>query len=225
MTDPILLSFAVAYAVSSAVLFAWVRRVPVQLREYCYPLLGLVVLAAVTHTLSGLTVGVIDLGSAEFDVFNVIDGSIAYGVLFGAAALLADVTRRQLWVAVALPATMNVAFQGAAVTDGILALVGALIVIFGYPVLCWLYFRSFVETVRQTSRARQRLYRKFRNLLLFLIGFLILIAFTSLDFFVSDISDTLIAYVDFLLRVGFAGFLFANISVFYDFEASVTADS
>jgi sensory rhodopsin len=218
MTDPILLTFAGAYAVSLAVLLAWIRRVPVHLRRYCYPLLGLVALAAATHTLSGLTIGVFDVGSGELDVANVVDGAIAYGTLFGFAAYLADVSRRQLAVAVGLPVSMNVAFQGAAIGEGVVVLVGALVVVLGYPVLCWLYFRPFVRTVQQRSADRQRLYRKFRNLLLFLIGVLIVTAFTTLDLFEADISSVLVSYIDFLLRVGFAGFLFANVGVFREFE-------
>lgn len=218
MTDPITLTFAGAYAVSMVALLVWIRRFPTHLRRYCYPLLGLVVLAAVTQTLSGLTIGVFGAGSGEIDIPNVIDGAVAYGVLFGFAAYLANVSSRKLVIAAAVPAGMNFAFQVAAIADGVVALVGALVVILGYPVLCWLYFRPFVQTVQQKSAGRQRLYRKFRNLLLFLIGALIVTAFTTLDLFDPEISSILVSYIDFLLRVGFAGFLFANVGVFREFE-------
>jgi sensory rhodopsin len=218
MTDPITLTFAGAYAVSMVALLVWVRRFPVYLRRYCYPLLGLVVLATVTQTLSGLAVGVFTVSGGELDIPNLIDGAIAYGTLFGFAAYLADVSRRKLALAVGLPVSMNVAFQGAAIGSGVVALVGALVVVLGYPVLGWLYFRPFVQTVKQRSANRQRLYRKFRNLLLFLIGVLIVTAFTTLSVFDPDISSILVSYIDFLLRVGFAGFLFANVGVFREFE-------
>lgn len=218
MTDPITLAFAGAYAVSVVVLLAWMRRFPAELRRYCYPVHALVVLAAVTHTLSGLGVGVVPLGAGELDIPNVVDGAIAYGTLFGFAAYLAGMGRRALVVAVGLPVGMNVAFQGAALGDGTVAIASALVVVLGYPVLCWLYGRPFARTVSGTSAGRQRLYRKFRNLLLFLIGVLIVTAFTTLDVFHPDVSDILVSYIDFLLRVGFTGFLFANVAVFGEFE-------
>lgn len=218
MTDPITLAFAVAYAVSVIVLVVWLRRFPSELRQYCYPILGLVVLAAVTHTLSGFGLGVVPTGEGSVDIPNVVDGAIGYGVLFGFAAYLAGVGRRALAVAAVLPAGMNFSFQVAAVGDGIVAIAGALVVVLGYPVLCWLYARPFAQTVSGKTAARQRLYRKFRNLLLFLIGALIVTAFTTLDVFHPDVSGILTSYVDFLLRVGFTGFLFANVDVFGEFE-------
>lgn len=221
MTDPITLTFAGAYAVAVVALLVWLRAIPTELRQYCYPLLGLVFLAAVTNTASGFAVGALSVGEGTLDVPNLLDGAVAYGTLFGFAAYLAGVSRRKLAVAIALPVSMNVAFQGTALASGVVALVGALVVVGGFFVLCWLYAVPFTRTVGTRRGDRQRLYRKFRNLLLFLIAVLIVTAFTTLDVFDADVSAILVAYIDFLLRVGFAGFLFANATVFREFESAV----
>lgn len=214
MADLVALGFAAGYAVALAVLLVWFRQIPDELERYCYPLLGLVALAMVVKTMTGFAVGTIAIGSGELDIPSVIEGGIVYGGLFAIAAVIAGVDRRQLAIATVIPVTMNFSFQLAAVSEGALALVGALIVLLGFPVLCWLFFRPVARVAGKQSVGRERLFGKFRNLLLFLIGMLILTAFTSLDVFVPAVSQTLVAYIDFLLRVGFAGFLFANIEVF-----------
>ncbi|SDJ20478.1 Bacteriorhodopsin-like protein [Halovenus aranensis] len=223
MTDPITLTFAGAYAVAVVALLVWLQAIPTELRQYCYPLLGLVLLAAVTNTASGFAVGALSVGEGTLDVPNLLDGAVAYGTLFGLAAYLAGVSRRKLGVAIALPVSMNLAFQGTALASGLVAILGALIVVGGFVVLCWLFAGPFMRTVQTTQADRQRLYRKFRNLLLFLIGVLIITAFTTLDVFDADVSAILVAYIDFLLRVGFAAFLFANVGVFREFGAAVAA--
>lgn len=221
MTDPITLTFAGAYAVAAVALLAWSRTIPTALRRYCYPLLGLVLLAAVTNTASGFAVGAFSVGEGTLDVPNLLDGAVAYGTLYGFAAYLAGVDRRGLAVAIVLPVSMNLAFQGTALASGLVAIVGALVVVGGFVVLCWLFVGPFMRVVQATQADRQRLYRKFRNLLLFLIGVLIVTAFTTLDVFDADVSAILVAYIDFLLRVGFAAFLFANVDVFREFESAV----
>jgi sensory rhodopsin len=212
-----MLGFAVGYAVSLLVLVAWLRRIPEAYHSYCYPLVGLVALAAVVQTATAFGVGTISVGAGELDVPSVIEGGIVYGGLFAFAAVIAGLTRRQLVVAGGLPLVMNYSFQLASVGEGVVAAVGALITVLGFPVLCWLFFRPYARAAEAQSPGRQRLFRKFRNLLLFLIGVLIVTALTSLDVFVPGVSNLLVAYVDFLLRVGFAGFLFANADVFSEF--------
>jgi len=224
MAEPVALVFAGAYAVSLVVLLVWARAIPPNLRRYCYPFVALTGLAALAQLLSGFAVGTVPLGSSTLDIPNAVEGGFVYALLFGFAAFLGGATRRQLAVATAVPLVMSWSFYAAALGDGALVVVPALIVVGGYVALCWLFVHPIWRTASRLPERRSRLFWKFRNLLLFLIGVLIFSAFTSLGAFTETVGNIIVNYIDLLLRVGFSAFLFANIDVFRDVDSRELAE-
>lgn len=216
MTEIITGGFAVLYLLFALVLALSLDRFPDQARWYGVAFIGLLVIAGILQGISALGEGAIEIGAGTLDVPDVVDGAIAYGLLFGVAAHIGGVRGQKLGIAVALPVVMNLSFQLQGIVEGAVGLAGVGFVLIGYPILVWLFFRTFMPAVRQQSTHQQRLYRKFRNLLLFLIGMLILAAVTTLDVLNEDVAGFVVSYVDFLLRVGFAAFLVMNASVLAD---------
>jgi len=223
MANLVALVFGAAYVVSLVALLVWLQTIPRELRRYCYPFVAITAIAAVAQIFTGFAIGTIPVGESSLDLANTVEGGFVYAALFGTAAVLGGATRRQLGVAIGLPFLMNWAFQGAALGSGAVVAVSALIVVGGYGVVCWLFFRPIRESARKLSEDRRRLFWKFRNLLLFLIGVLIFSAFTTLGTFTPTVGSIIVGYVDFLLRVGFSGFLFANVEVFRGFDAGEVA--
>lgn len=219
MADLVSLGFGGAYAVSLVVLLVWLQAIPRELRPYCYPLVAITGVAAVAQVFTGFAIGTIPVGGSSLDLANTVEGGFVYAALFGAAAVLGGATRRQLVLAVGLPFLMNWAFQGAALASGPVMAVSALIVVGGWVALCWLFFRPIWASAQKLPEDRRRLFWKFRNLLLFLIGVLIFSAFTTLGLFTATVASIITGYVDFLLRVGFSAFLFANVEVFRGLDA------
>ncbi|WP_436928645.1 rhodopsin [Halosimplex halobium] len=203
---------AAGYALAALGLVAWLRRLPRDRRTYCYPAVAAVGVSAVTTALSLAGVGVVALGGASLDIPSVLDDLIAYPLLWAVAALLADESRRTVGVFVAVPAVQVVAFNVASVVGGAVGIVGILVVIGGHVLLAYLLFGPVWERARRLPDRRRLLHWKARNLLLFLIGMLIVFALLGVaGVFDTYVSGVLGEYVGALIRVGFAGFLFANV--------------
>jgi len=203
---------AVGYALATVVLVAWLRRLPRDRRAYCYPAVVAVGVSAVTTALSLAGVGVFALDGATLDVPSVLDDLVAYPLLWATAALLADESRRTVGVFVAVPAVQVVAFNVASVVGGLVGLVGIVAVIGGHVLLAYLLLGPIWARAQRLPDRQRLLHWKSRNLLLFLIGMLIVFAVLG----VAGVFDTYVAgvlaeYVGALIRVGFAGFLFANV--------------
>ena len=199
-----------AFALTFAVLLVWIRRIPEAKRRYCYPVVGIVGFAAVTTALGALGIGTI--AGTTLDVPGMVDDLITYAVLWALAAVLAGESRRMVGLFAVIPAAQVIAFNVAAVVGGLVGLVGLFLVVAGHGVLAYLLFGPVWTHAQQLPDRQRLLHWKARNLLLFMIGMLIVFALLSVaSVFDEFVSGALGLYVDALIRIGFAGFLFANV--------------
>lgn len=199
-----------AFALTFAVLLVWIRRIPEAKRRYCYPVVAIVGFAAVTTALGALGVGTIS--GTTLDAPGIVDDLITYSVLWALAAALAGESRRMVGLFAVIPAAQVIAFNVAAIVGGLVGLVGLFVVVAGHGVLAYLLFGPVWEHAQQLPDRRRLLHWKARNLLLFMIGMLIVFALLSVGSVFDDfVSGALGLYVDALIRIGFAGFLFANV--------------
>jgi hypothetical protein len=203
---------AAVYALGTVGLVAWLTRIPEERRTYCYPAVAAVGISAVTTALSLAGVGVLPLGGGSLDVPSVLDDLIAYPLLWAVAALLANESRRTVGIFVAVPAVQVLAFNVASTIGGLVGLVGIATVVAGHALLAYLLFGPVWERAQRLPDRQRLLHWKARNLLLFLIGMLIAYALLGVaGVFDTYVSGVLGEYVSALIRVGFAGFLFANV--------------
>lgn len=200
------------YAVAVAVLVGWLRRFDPQRRRYCYPVVAVVGFAAVMTALAAVGANAIAVGGTQFNVTALVDDLVAYTVLWAVAARLADVSRRTFALVVALPVLQRLAFAVATLAGGVAGLVAVLFVIGGHVALAYLFFGRIWEAAAAVPDEQRLLHWKARNLLLFLIGMLIVYAVLSLgSVFDAFVTSVINQYMNVLIRVGFAGFLFANV--------------
>ncbi|MFC7140193.1 bacteriorhodopsin [Halosimplex aquaticum] len=203
---------AACYALATVGLIAWLRRVPESKRLFCYPVVAAVGISAVTTALSLAGVGVLTVNGTALDVPSVLDDLIAYPLLWAVAALLANESRKMVGVFALVPAVQVVAFNGASVVGGVVGLVGIASVVGGHVYLTYLLFGPVWERARRLPDRQRLLHWKARNLLLFLIGMLIVFAVLGVaGVFDAYVSGVIGEYLGALIRVGFAGFLFANV--------------
>ncbi|NHN61538.1 MULTISPECIES: bacteriorhodopsin [Halorussus] len=201
-----------AYGVTLVVLLAWLRRVPERARRYCHVMIGVVGVGLATGLLAAGGVGAVTVNGRELLLPTFANDVVAYSLLWAVTAMLADVPRRTLAFVTGLPALQVVAFQFGASAGGLLGLVSIAIVIGGHFVLAYLFLGSIWRSAQELPDERRLLHWKSRNLLLFLIGMLIAFAFISLAGWFTEFGTTVIQqYISVLIRVGFAGFLFANV--------------
>lgn len=200
------------YVVALLVLLAWYRRLPEKQRAFCRPVLGVVGFAAVATALVSAGIGTISVGTGEVVVPSVVDDLVAYLVLYGVMVRLADVDGLLLYAIPLTPVAQRLAFEVATVTDGLPALLGLLILVGGHVVVAAVLLGPVWRRAQGVAEQRRLLHWKARNLLLFLVGMFIVFVVLAL-FSVFDEFTTLIIqqYMTVLLRVGFAGFLFANV--------------
>jgi len=195
------------------VLIAWLRRLPADRRGLCLPVVLVVGVTAVMTALVAAGVGTVPVGTGEVVVPSLIADLVAYTVLYAVMARLADVGGRELAVVVVTPVAQRLGFEVATVTDGPVALLGLAILVGGYVGLVAYLLGPIWRRAQDVSEQRRLLHWKARNLLLFMIG--MLIAFVILALFgVFDefVTLSIQQYMAVLLRVGFAGFLFANLN-------------
>lgn len=213
---------AVIYAIAAAAYFGLTRRQPQHLRRYCYLLVGVVVAAAILSAIFAVGIGTVAVAGGEVIVPQMIDGLIAYPLLFGFAVFTAGSSRSVVALIAGVSIAQRLAYEVGALTDGLLGLAMLLVVVGGYFVHVYLLFGPVWRTASRQSPRRRLLFWKFRNLLLFLIGMLIVAALLSLTPLLDPFTGSVaVQYVDVLLRVGFAGFLIGNISAL----DSVTEDA
>ncbi|QLH79636.1 bacteriorhodopsin [Halosimplex rubrum] len=202
---------AAVQAVALVVLLGWLREISASRRQYCYPVLVVLGVSLVATVLIALGVGT-DIGGTSLDAPGIADDLIAYSVLWGITALLAGESRRMVGVFVVVPVVQVVAFNGGVILGGTAGIVGLFVMIVGQVLFAYLLLGRVWERAQRLPDRQRLLHWKARNLLLFLIG--MLIAFTLLSVaqvFDEFVVSTVGAYMDLLIRVGFAGFLFANV--------------
>ncbi|WP_424002308.1 rhodopsin [Haloarcula salina] len=203
---------AVVYALALVVLVTRLRGMANERRRYCYPVVAVLVVSMLCSVLVTAGIGQIPVNGAEVDVPGLIDDLITYPVLWGVAVMLAGVSRRTLAALAAIPVTQVLAFQVASVIGGLVGLVGLLVVVGGHGVIAYLLLGPIWADARDVPAKQRLLHWKSRNLLLFLVGMLIAFAVLSLfGLFDSFVVVALGQYVDVLIRVGVASFLFANV--------------
>ena len=203
---------AVAYGVTLVVLLAWLRRVPGRARRYCHLVVGVVAVGFATSLLAAAGVGAVTANGRELLLPSFVSDLVAYSLLWAVTAMLAGVSRRTLAVVSGLPFLQVVAFQFGASAGGLVGLASTAFVIGGHFVLAYLFLNLVWQGAQDLPDERRLLHWKARNLLLFLIGMLIVFAFLSLaGAFTTFGTHVLNQYISVLIRVGFAGFLFANV--------------
>ncbi|WP_077207270.1 bacteriorhodopsin [Halorientalis sp. IM1011] len=203
----------VLYTVVFAALFLWLRRIPEQYRRLCQLVLAVIAVSAVGMFLDAARVGILVVNGTELTIPTVVSDLVAYSVLWGIAALLAGVSRKLLAVAVGIPLLQRLSFSVATVSGGVVALLALGILIGGHIFLIYFY-RNRIWAVAQSLPDKQRLLHwKSRNLLLFLVGMIIVFSVLALfGLFDTFVSNVLTQYMNLLIRAGFAGFLFANVT-------------
>lgn len=202
----------VVYAVTVAVLLGWRRRIPERHHSLCSIVTVIVGAAGVGSLLWGVGVGGLTVNGFEIIVPSLLEDLLTYSGLYAVAALLANVRGRLLHLAIVIPLIQRLAFTGASIAGGGLALLFVLVVVGGHFALIYLFVGPIWETAQDVSPERRLLHWKARNLLLFLIGMLIVYAVLALTgIFDAFVQSLLTMYIDVVIRVGFAGFLFANI--------------
>ncbi|WP_096592284.1 bacteriorhodopsin [Halorubrum ezzemoulense] len=214
MIEPSTVRFASAgvYAVSAVVLLALARRKPPELRRYCYPFVAVVALAGVGIGTWGAGIGAFSVGSGTLEAGQLLSDYVAYPFLFGFAAFVSGAGRRYVWGIVALTVAMRLGYDFAEVFEGALATAGTLGILVGYATLLGLFFGPIAGAAARQPPARELFYKKTRNLALFAFGVLIAWAMLQIAGLFDQFSAAVtLEYLDLLLRVGFAGFVCANV--------------
>lgn len=130
--------------------------------------------------------------------------------------VVAGVSRRYLGALVGITVVMRAGYNIAELFDGTLAL----IILAGYATLVGLYVGPISTASARQPPARELFYTKIRNLVLFTFGVLITWAILQLfGLFAALTAAVTLEYLELLLRVGFAGFVLANV------ETLVTTDA
>ncbi|GAA0547837.1 hypothetical protein ABNG02_06650 [Halorubrum ejinorense] len=214
MIEPSVVRFTSAgiYAVSAVVLLALASRKPASLRRYCYPFVAVVALAGLGVGLWGAGIGAFSVANGTLEGGQLIIDYTGYPFLFGFAAFVAGASRRYVGGVVAITVAMRLGYDFAAVFEGPLALAGTGSILVGYVVLLALFFGPLATAAARQSPARELFYKKTRNLALFAFGVLIAWAMFQIAGLLDTFTGTVtLEYLDILLRVGFAGFVFANV--------------
>ena len=214
MIEPSTVRFVSAgvYALSAVVLFALAARKPAELRRYCYPFVAVVAVSGLGVGLWAAGIGTIAVGSGTLDGGQLVTDYAAYPFLFGFAALVAGASRRYIAGVVGLTVVMRLGYDFAEVFEGSLALAGTGAILVGYVVLLGLFFGPIAGAASRQPPDRALFYAKTRNLSLFAFGVLIAWAMIQIAGLLDQFTATVtLEYLDLLLRVGFAGFVFANV--------------
>ncbi|AZQ13511.1 bacteriorhodopsin [Halorubrum sp. PV6] len=214
MIEPSTVRFVSAgvYALSAVVLFALAARKPAELRRYCYPFVAVVAVSGLGVGMWAAGIGTIAVGSGTLDGGQLVTDYAAYPFLFGFAALVAGASRRYIAGVMGLTVVMRLGYDFAEVFEGSLALAGTGAILVGYVVLLGLFFGPIAGAASRQPPDRALFYAKTRNLSLFAFGVLIAWAMIQIAGLLDQFTATVtLEYLDLLLRVGFAGFVFANV--------------
>lgn len=203
---------AVVLTVTFAVLLVWLRRIPARLHRRCYPILFVVGLGAVTELLSAAGVGLVGQGAMAIEVPRIVNDLVGYAVMWGIVAWMGDAPRRLLAVTIVLPPAWITVFQFGMTAGGLVGVVSALFVVGSLLAFLYLFWGPIWRRAKALPDDRRLLFWKARNLLYFLNVMLTVYAFLLFSGVFSLFGMALIGeYVALMIRVGFAGFLFANI--------------
>ncbi|TKX54273.1 hypothetical protein EXE42_08585 [Halorubrum sp. SP3] len=214
MIEPSTVRFASAsvYAVSAVALLALARRKPADLRRYCYPFVAVVAAAGAGIGLWGAGIGTFAVANGTLEAGQLLSDYVAYPFLFGFAAFVSGASRRYVVGVVAITAAMRLGYDFAEVFAGPLAAAGTLAILVGYVVLLGLFFGPLAGAAARQPPERELFFTKTRNLALFAFGVLIAWAMLQIaGLFDQFTAAVTLEYLDLLLRVGFAGFVFANV--------------
>ena len=223
MTNEVLLAFAAGYAVTFVVLTAWLRTIPTELQRYCYPILAVLGLGVPVYGLTGLGLGVLTVGGTELTLFTSLHTVPMGIVVWVTPVLLAGLSRKYVALVVAAVSTITPSFLIASLIGGIVMPVGLAVVLLAHAILFWIILGPGWRAVKQGSARRRLVYWKLRNLLVFLFGLNLPVAFMSLAF-TEFVGTVLREYMLFLMAAGFAAFLFANIQVFKNVDFDLTTE-
>jgi hypothetical protein len=208
-------TMAAVYGSAAVISYAVARRAERTVRVYAYIVVGVIAVSAMGTGLTAAGVGQLPALFAEdgsTSIPSFIDDSIAYGVLFGLTTFFAGASRGMIAVVAGLSFGSRLVIELGVQFGPTVTVVGILISIATYLARAYLLWGPVWNTAQSASDRRQLLFRKSRNLLMLLMGANILaiplIVAGMLDPFVQLI---VLNYVDILIRVGFVGFLLANI--------------
>jgi hypothetical protein len=203
---------AAVYAVAAVVCVWSLRQADEANRRYLRLATVPVVVGIVSSALLGLGVGSVVVDGYELTIPAILSDTVAYPVLWAVTAMLADVEDRLVAFAAVVPFVQVLAFWASPVYGGLVALASVAVVV-GSHVLLAVVFRGRIWAASSSvAEERRLLHWKARNLLLFLIGMLIAFAFLSVAGAFDDFGTLVIdQYISVLIRIGFVGFLFANV--------------
>ncbi len=203
----------------------WFQRTKGRARTYCAAAMVFIGLGAVSHLLSGLEIGTVSLAGGLIDLPSLTEDLITYTGVFVLVGLLAGASKQLL---AALGGTMlfvRLVFElpNSGLVDGTGALLSAGIVIAGYLVIVMLFLRPIWAAAQQVSPRQRLLHWKCRNLVLFLFGVLLVYAILAVTgLFDPFVLAVLNAHIDFLIRVGTAALLFANMDELHETDVDRT---
>jgi hypothetical protein len=204
---------AAAYFVAALVMALVIRRPPPAVRRYSYLVLAVVVVSALGATLQAFDVGNYESALDQpQSIPQLIDDSIAYAFLFALMTYSAGASRGMILLVSGLSVGSRVAIELGGFLGGGVLLAGLLFSIGSYLVRVYLLWWPVWRTAQTQPERRRLLYWKGRNTLMLLIGVNILAGIMSATLFDRFVQLVVLEYVNFMLRVGFAGFLLANVT-------------
>lgn len=216
MMETSLVHYATAgfYVVSAIVLTAATARKTADSRYYCYPFIALIVLAGAMAVVWGAGLGRITIGAGELVVPQAVTDYPAYILLFGSAAYMANAEKRYITAVVGLLLLARVAYDIVTLFNGVIGLIGNLVIFVGYLGAVGLLFGPVATIAKQQSPQRELLYKKTRNLVVFIFAMLVIwsqLQVTGLlDQFTLAVT---LQYTNVVFRVGFAAFVIMNVEV------------
>lgn len=208
---------AVVYTVATVGCLWALQRVDETRQQYLRLSTLTIAVGAVTSVSLVFGVGSLTINGYEVALPSVVNNLVAYPVLWVITAMLADVDDRLIAAAALAPFVQVVAFWLSPIYGGVVA-IGSLVVVVGsHLLLAVLFLGRIWDASSSVPEERRLLHWKARNLLLFLIGMFIVFSFLSVAGVFSAFGMLVLnQYVSVLIRVGFAGFLFANVGALGD---------
>lgn len=203
-----------AYALTALVMLVLIRRQPAAVRRYSYVVLGVVVVSAAGVALQAFDVGTYQ-GAVEqpLSIPQFVDDSIAYGVLFGLMTFFSGTSRRMVVLVAFLSFGSRLAIEIGGFLGGGILLLGLLASLGSFFTRVYLLWWPVWRTAKRQHAQRRLLFWKARNALVFLIGVNIIAGIvTGIGLTDRFVQIIVLTYIDFCIRIGFAGFVLSNIT-------------
>jgi hypothetical protein len=192
-------------------------QLPAEGKRYTRVILVVLCVSTVGAFLQGAGVG--DYQSAvdtDTSWVQFIDDTVAYAGLFGLTGLFAGASRRMVALIAGLSAGSRILIEVGGLFGGgiiVLALLGSFASYFARIYLLWF---PVWRTAKSHHPRRRLLYRKSRNILMFLIGVAIIVGVLGgVGLFTNFIQQFILAYIDFFIRVAFVAFLISNVDAMW----------